>query len=413
MDCLDFLLHETGGQAVPSPCFVLDEPRLRANAAILDAVQRRSGAKILLALKGFAAWATFPLLSRAFSGPLWGTCASSIDEARLGREEFGGEVHAFAAAWSREEVEELLTLADHIVFNSPAQWRQYRPRIEAHNSAVRSGGAGRAISCGLRLNPEHSEGAVAIYNPCSPGSRLGIRARHLRHEDMAGISGLHFHTLCEQGADALARTLDAVEARFRAYLPGCAWINMGGGHHITREGYDLDLLCACLTRWRDSYQAQIYLEPGEAVALDAGWLTATVLDVVMADMPVVILDVSAACHMPDVLEMPYRPQVFHRGEGQRNVTARAGDAGENAWTCRLAGKSCLAGDVIGEYSFAAPLEPGQRLVFGDMAIYSMVKTTTFNGLRLPSIGICATQGEGMSFRLLRAFGYQDFRGRLS
>lgn len=405
---LEYLLG--GACTAPSACFVLDAPRLRDNAAILAEVQKRSGARILLALKGFAAWACFPLLSRAVgTGPLWGTCASSVDEARLGREEFGGEVHAFAAAWDREEVEALLGLADHIVFNSLPQWRLFRPRVEAHNQAVAAGRAQRQVSCGLRLNPEHSEGATAIYNPCSPGSRLGIRPHQMEADGLEGISGLHFHTLCEQGADALARTLDAVEARFGTFLPGCQWINMGGGHHITKSGYDLDLLCDCLTRWRQRYQARIYLEPGEAVALNAGWLVATVLDVVMADVPVAILDVSAACHMPDVLEMPYRPEVFYSGPAG---VEHAGDAG-TGWTCRLAGKSCLAGDVIGEYAFAGPLVPGQRLVFGDMAIYSMVKTTTFNGLRLPSIGICDADGGTISFRLLRQFGYEDFRNRLS
>lgn len=271
MDCLDFLFSDE--TPVPSPCFVLDEARLAANAAILDEVQRRTGAKILLALKGYAAWATFPLLSRTGTGPLWGVCASSADEARLGREEFGGEVHAFAAAWTEAEIAELLDLADHIVFNSPAQWRQFRPVIEARNRARR---AENPIECGLRLNPEHSEGAVPIYDPCSPGSRLGIRQRHFDPADLEGISGLHFHTLCEQGADALARTLDAVEKKFGPYLPACRWINMGGGHHITKPGYDLDLLCACLTRWRQRYDARIYLEPGEAVALNAGWLTAKI-----------------------------------------------------------------------------------------------------------------------------------------
>lgn len=407
MDCLDFLFSDR--DTVPSPCFVLDASRLEANAAILDEVQRRTGAKILLALKGYAAWATFPLLSRFTGhGPLWGTCASSVDEARLGREKFGGQVHAFAAAWSGEEVAELLELADHIVFNSTAQWRQFRPVIEAHNRARR---AGQPIECGLRINPEHSEGATPLYDPCAPGSRLGIRQRDFDPTALEGISGLHFHTLCEQGADALARTLAAVEEKFGPWLPGCRWLNFGGGHHITRPGYDLDLLCRCLTDWHERYQAQIYLEPGEAVALDAGWLTATVLDVTRAEMPVAVLDASAACHMPDVLEMPYRPEVFYAWEGK---TARAGAVNEQAWSCRLAGKSCLAGDVIGEYSFAAPLHVGQRLVFEDMAIYSMVKTTTFNGLRLPSIGVCEPASEGKNrFSLLRAFGYQDFMNRLS
>lgn len=418
-DCLDLLLAPDS--PAPSPCFVLDECRLRENAAILDSVQKATGAKILLALKGFAAWATFPLLSRAGEGPLWGVCASSVDEARLGREDFGGEVHAFAAAWSEEEFRELLTLCDHIVFNSVAQWRRFRPLAEA----ARAAGESRAVSFGLRLNPEHSEGAVPIYDPCAPGSRLGIRAGDLARElpprELDGISGLHFHTLCEQGADALARTLDAVEEKFAPWINALPqegrWLNFGGGHHITREGYDLTLLCRLIDRWRDRYGAQIYLEPGEAVALNAGWLTTTVLDVVDADMPVAVLDVSAACHMPDVLEMPYRPEVFYRGAA--GAPLKAAEAGADAWTCRLAGKSCLAGDVIGEYAFAAPLSGGERLVFADMAIYSMVKTTTFNGLRLPSIGICRcavaapqTAPEDR-FRILRRFAYEDFRGRLS
>ena len=394
---------------IPSPCFVLDETQLAANAAILDSVQERTGAKILLALKGYAAWATFPLLSRSKGhGPLWGACASSVDEARLAREDFGGEVHAFAAAWNRREMAELLTLVDHIVFNSVAQWREFAPAVAMQN---KSRCPDRQIQCGLRINPEHSEGATAIYNPCAPGSRLGIRPRHFDPAALEGISGLHFHTLCEQGADALERTLAAVERHFGAWLPQCRWINMGGGHHITKPGYDLDLLCHCLNTWRDRYNAQIYLEPGEAVALDAGWLVATVLDVVQADMPVAILDIGVPCHMPDVIEMPYRPRVRYEFDG---VAELAGESAEKNWTCRLAGKSCLAGDVAGEYSFNAPLVPGQRLVFEDMAIYSMVKTTTFNGLRLPSIGICEADTAGETrFRMLREFGYQDFRTRLS
>ena len=341
-------------RTVPSPCFVLDEARLAANAAILDSVQQRTGAKILLALKGFAAWDSFSLLSRAKGhGPLWGTCASSVDEARLGREEFGGEVHAFAAGWTEEELDELLPLVDHLVFNSLAQWERFGPKVRAW---CRDNG--REISCGLRINPEHSEGAVAIYNPCSPGSRLGIRPHQLPETLPEGISGLHFHTLCEQGSDALERTLDAVEARFGKQLAQCKWINFGGGHHITREGYDLDRLCRCITRMQQNYGAQIYLEPGEAVALNAGWLVATVLDVVQADMPIAILDTSASCHMPDVLEMPYRPNLLAPEDGELRL---AGENGEKAWTCRLAGKSCLAGDVIGEYSFAAPLKAGDRL----------------------------------------------------
>lgn len=412
MDCLELLLAPES--PAPSACFVLDEARLLANAAILDSVQQATGVKILLALKGFAAWAVFPLLSRKGFGPLWGVCASSVDEARLGREDFGGEVHAFAAAWNEEEFRELLKLCDHIVFNSVVQWRRFSPLVE---TSRQSAPHGREISIGFRLNPEHSEGTVPLYDPCAPGSRLGIRpselARQLAPQDLADISGLHFHTLCQQGADALERTLKAVERKFGPYLPGRRWLNFGGGHHITRPDYDRQLLCRLLKHWRNRYQAQIYLEPGEAVALNAGWLTATVLDVVEADMPVAVLDVSAACHMPDVLEMPYRPDVYYLDE--TGAPGLAADAGKGFWTCRLAGKSCLAGDVMGEYAFAAPLTVGQRLVFADMAIYSMVKTTTFNGLRLPSIGIChceATHPEER-FRLLKRFGYTDFRERLS
>ena len=379
-------------EELPSPCFVLDEDKLLANAAILRNIQDRSGAKILLALKGFAMWSVFPLLSRARgNGPLWGCCASSPHEARLAREEFGGEVHAFAAAFSDEDMRDILRYADHVVLNSFTQWRHFKNMIQS---------GARPVECGIRVNPEHSEGAVAIYNPCSPGSRLGVRRKHFERDGLDGISGLHFHTLCEQGADALERTLDAFEKNFGSFLHGMKWVNFGGGHHITRKGYDVDLLCACIKRINTKYKVQVYLEPGEAVALDAGWFVSTVLDVMEADMPVAILDTSAACHMPDVLEMPYRPHVIGSGL-----------PGEQAYTCRLAGKSCLAGDVIGEYSFRTPLNRGDRLIFTDMAHYSMVKTTTFNGLKLPSILRCrAAQDE---LELVRAFGYEDFKGRLS
>lgn len=404
--CPAYLLKEP----CPSPCFVIDEDALRANAAILDQVQKRSGAKILLALKAYAAWKTFPLLSRRGEGPLWGVCASSVDEARLGREEFGGLVSAFAAAWSEEEIRELLETADHIIFNSTAQWRRFRPLIDEANKGPRKE---NPVECGLRFNPEHSEGAAAIYNPCSPGSRLGIRRKNLDIGQLAPeIAGAHFHTLCEQNSDSLARTLAAFEEKFGAVIKGCRWINFGGGHHITRKDYDLDLLCDCLNDWRERYGAQIYLEPGEAVALNAGWLVSTVLDIVEADMPVALLDISAACHTPDVLEMPYRPEVWYL-ENPSAAPQKAGAAGEKAYNYRLGGKSCLAGDDIGVYSFAAPLVTGQKLVFADMAIYSMVKTTTFNGLRLPSIGLFSTDGERERFRLIKTFGYEDFRERLS
>ncbi|MEG2005298.1 MAG: carboxynorspermidine decarboxylase, partial [Bilophila sp.] len=333
-----------------------------------------------------------PLLSRSKGdGPLYGCCASSPDEARLARETFGGEVHAFAAAYSEGDVQDLLQNVDHLLFNSFAQWKRFRGLVAAQD---------RAIECGIRVNPEHSEGAIDIYNPCAAGSRLGVRKRDFDAAELAGLSGLHFHTLCEQGADALERTLTVFEARFGMYLEGMKWVNFGGGHHITRQGYDLELLCRCIERVQDRYGVQVYLEPGEAVALDAGVLVSTVLDIVQADIPVAILDTSAAAHMPDVLEMPYRPQVMG-----------AGLPDEKAWTARLAGKSCLAGDVIGTYSFDMPLRVGDRLVFTDMAIYSMVKTTTFNGLRLPSIA--RWNPDTNEIRLVRSFGYEDCKGRLS
>lgn len=373
---------------VPTPCFVVDAAALRRNLAVLSDVRRRTGVRILLALKGFAMHRVFPLLAET----LQGTCASSPHEARLGREEFGGEVHAFAAAFSRADVEELLTLADHMVFNSFAQWRRFRPLVEA---------APRAISCGLRINPEHSEGQVPLYDPCARGSRLGILRRHFDGQSLDGIEGLHFHTLCEHNADALERTLAVVEARFGEFFPHLRWLNLGGGHHITREDYEVERLCRLLTGLAQRHpHLTLYLEPGEAVALNAGWLVATVLDVTENDMPIAILDASAATHMPDVLEMPYRPGIVG-----------AGLPGEKPYRYRLGGLSCLAGDVIGEYSFDAPLAVGDKLAFTDMAHYSMVKTTTFNGIRLADIALYDPEDD--AFEMVRRFGYEDYKNRLS
>lgn len=409
--------HSPSG-SLSTPCFVVDEERLRANLAVLDSVQQRTGAKVLLALKGFAMFSVFPLLREC----LHGVCASSPHEALLGREEFGREVHAFAAAYSENDILEIAAVADHIVFNSLAQLERFLPILrEKRNIAVPDGAGGELVwpatgdsfgeqgpaplYLGLRVNPEHSEGTTPIYDPCSPGSRLGIRSAALstcNHEDLIrlGISGLHFHTLCEQDAAPLERTLSVVEQKFGHLLPHLRWLNFGGGHHITRPGYDLDLLCACIDRVRQRYGLAVYLEPGEAVALNSGVLVSTVLDIVQADMPVVILDTSAAAHMPDVLEMPYTPGVIG-----------ADAPGQKAWTCRLAGKSCLAGDVIGEYSFDAPLQLGHRVVLLDMAHYSMVKTNTFNGLGLP--GIALAKSGTHEVRLVRSFGYAEFKTRLS
>jgi carboxynorspermidine decarboxylase len=388
------------GNALPSPCFVVDEERLVANLAVLDMVRQRSGARILLALKAFAMFGVFPLLRRTLDG----VCASSPHEARLGREEFSTpdierEVHVYAPAYSEKDIREIAPLADHIVFNSLTQLEHLGP--PARRFAAKKG---RTPEFGLRVNPEHSEGTFPAYDPCTPGSRLGVRQKDLRGTSPSrlrdlGVSGLHFHTLCEQDAAPLARTLAAVEEKFGEYFPSVRMLNFGGGHHITRPGYDVDLLCRSVGGITARYGLQVYLEPGEAVVLNAGTLHSAVLDVVHADMPVAILDCSAAAHMPDILEMPYRPGV-----------AGAGRAGEKAWTCRLAGKSCLAGDVMGEYSFDAPLRPGDTVIFLDMAHYTMVKTNTFNGLALP--GIALVQRDGGA-RLLRRFGYKDFKQRLS
>lgn len=372
---------------VETPSFVVDERLLARNLKTLQRVIDATGCRILLALKGFACWSTFPLIART----LHGCCASSVHEARLAREEFGGEVHAFAAAFSDADMTEIIPLCDHLVFNSFAQWRRHRPAVRA---------SGREIACGIRVNPEHSEGAVPIYDPCAPGSRLGVRREEFEPDELDGISGLHFHTLCEHNAAPLARTLAAVEKRFGEFLPAMDWLNFGGGHHITRADYDLDLLIGEVNRIKNAYDVQVYLEPGEAVALDAGFLVATVLDVKpIAGGEAAVLDVSAACHMPDVLEMPYRPPV-----------AASGLPGEKPHTYRLAGPSCLAGDVIGDYSFDYPLAPGDRVIFEDMAIYSMVKTTTFTGLALPAIARITVDGELV---MQKRFGYQDFKSRLS
>ncbi|BDV44052.1 carboxynorspermidine/carboxyspermidine decarboxylase [Geotalea uraniireducens] len=372
-------------ELAPSPAYVVDLGRLRHNLAILDEVQRRSGAKILLALKAFAMWSVFPLLRET----LHGVCASSPWEARLGYEQFGREVHSFAAAFKESDVVELLSTSNHLVFNSFNQLERFRPLWE------RSG-----VSIGLRVNPEHSEGHTAIYDPCAPLSRLGIPHREFAGRSLAGVEGLHFHTLCEQLFEPLARTARVFEEKFGPLLHGMKWLNLGGGHHITREGYDLDGLVELVKYFREKYDVEVYLEPGEAVAIGTGVLVSEVLDVVHNVMDIAILDVSATCHMPDILEMPYRPTITGGGE-----------AGELAHTYRLGGPSCLAGDVIGDWSFAAPLKPGDRLAFEDMAHYTMVKTTTFNGIQHPAI--CTYEPAGGELRVVRRFGYEDFRGKLS
>lgn len=365
----------------PSPCFVVEEAGLKRNLAILDLVQARTGAKILLALKAFSMYHTFPLLSKSLAG----VTASGLYEARLGREEFSGEVHVFSPAYSDAEFTALLPLCDHMVFNSVAQWVRYRDRVGT-------------LSCGLRVNPEYSEIETALYDPCAPYSRLGTTLANLDKSQLHGLDGLHFHTLCEQGADTLARTVRVVEERFGDLLHQMKWLNLGGGHHITRPGYDVELLIETLLHLKNTYDLTLYLEPGEAVALNAGVLVTTVLETLENGMNLAILDASAACHIPDVLEMPYRPELIG-----------AGRPGERAYTYRLGGPTCLAGDIIGDYSFDAPLQPGDRLVFTDMAHYTMVKTNTFNGMPLPSIAYARENG---ALELVRTFSYEDFKSRL-
>ena len=372
---------------VPSPCYVSDRGKLAKNLAVLDHVQQRTGCTILLALKGFAQWSLFGQISQV----LQGTTASSLDEARLGREEFGGETHIFCPAYTDHDFAELLGYVDHMVFNSFSQWSRFRDRALA---------AAKKISCGIRVNPEYSEVGVDIYNPCGRYSRLGVTRAEFRPESLDGIEGLHFHALCEQNADALQHTLAAFEKRFGEFIRGMRWVNFGGGHHITRPDYDVELLCRLVEGVQQKYGVQVYLEPGEAIALNIGVLVCEVVDLVKNEMEIAILDASASAHMPDVLEMPYRPRLIG-----------AGQPGEFPYTYRLGGPTCLAGDVIGDYSFPQPLTIGQRLIFCDMAHYTMVKNTTFNGVRLPSIAVYdPTAG---TTDVVRQFGYLDYRNRLS
>ncbi len=378
--------------SLPTPCYLLDEGALARNGKILGDLAARTGCKVLLAQKAFSNYDLYPILAPHLAG----TEASGLYEARLGAEEMPeGEVHVFCAAYRDDEMEELLRWADHIVFNSPAQLGKFGPAAKA---------AGKSV--GLRVNPQCStQEGHAIYDPCAPGSRLGTTraqwdaavARNPALPDL--LDGLHFHTLCEQDSDALAVTLDAVAEKFGDLLPKMKWLNMGGGHHITRPGYDIATLERCIARAQADWGVTVYLEPGEACALNAGFLLTRVLDVVKnGDTTVAILDASAACHMPDVIEMPYRPPLLF-----------AADVGEKPCTVRLAGPTCLAGDVIGDYSFDGEPRPGDLLVFGDMAIYTTCKNNTFNGMPLPAILARAADG---SCRVLKEFGYRDFKVRL-
>lgn len=374
---------------LPTPCYVIDEKKLKENLQILKEIREEAGCKILLAQKAFSCFYEYPLIGRYLDG----TTASGLYEARLGKEEMGKENHVFAPAYKDADIKELGEICDHIIFNSFAQLRRHKDVVSGK-------------SLGLRINPECSTQVDhAIYDPCAPGSRLGVtkevfvREIETEPELFDVLDGLHFHTLCEQNADDLAKTLEAVEEKFGPWLSKIKWLNMGGGHHITRDDYDRKLLIKCIKHIRDTYGVEVYLEPGEAIALNAGYLVTEVMDIVENGLSVLILDASAACHMPDVLEMPYRPPLKD-----------SGNAGEKAFTYRLSSCTCLAGDVIGDYSFDKQIHVGDKLYFQDMAIYSMVKNNTFNGIPLPGIAVMKEDGD---CELIRTFGYGDFKGRLA
>ena len=377
---------------INTPAFVIDLDKLKTNLCLLKSIKEETKAKILLAQKAYSCFYTYPLIAEYLDG----TTASGIYEARLGYEEFKKEVHIFSPAYKAKDMEEIVKIAKHIVFNSFSQLALYARLAKENNCEI-----------ALRINPECStQTEHEIYDPCSSGSRLGVRIAEFEkaleskegRELYSMLDGLHFHTLCEQNSDDLHTTLQAVEEKFGKYLPDMKWLNFGGGHHITRKDYDVELLKKCIAKMRDKYNLSIYLEPGEAVVLNAGYLVATVIDVVEADIPVAILDTSAACHMPDVIEMPYRPPLKDSALPH-----------EKEYTYRLAGPTCLAGDVIGEYSFDKALKVGDRLIFEDMALYTMVKTNTFNGMPLPDITVME-KGECI---LIKSFSYDDFKMRLS
>jgi carboxynorspermidine decarboxylase len=373
--------------AINTPVYLLDETLIEENMRVLRYVKDRTGCKILHALKAYASFATFPVMRRYLDG----TCASGLNEARLGREEFGKEVHTFAAAYREKDFSRIVRYSDSVIFNSFHQ-------LEKYGKIARKSG----VDVGLRVNPGHSEVATEMYNPCAPCSRLGITYRTFEEEfpkHRNVVDGLHFHAMCEQNSDVLGRILDSFEHLYGPYIGGLKWVNFGGGHHITRDDYDLERLIDLINTFKRKHEVQVYLEPGEASVLNAGVLTASVLDIVKNEMEIAIVDTSAETHMPDVLLMPYRPQIM--GSGEPN---------EKKYTYRIAGPSCLAGDVIGDYSFERPLERGDKLVFTDMALYSIVKSTTFNGINLPDIAVIRNGG---NVEVVRRFGYRDYKSRQS
>lgn len=371
---------------LPTPSYIVDERLLIKNLEKLKSIIDRTGCRILLAQKGFSMFYFYPLIKKYLNG----TTASSLYEARLGFEEMGNETHIFNPSYREDEIDEILSMVDHIVFNSFNQWSKYKNIVKSHE---------RDISCGLRVNPEYSSVETEIYNPTGKFSRFGVTKVNFREDELDGIDGLHFHALCEQNSDALEATLVAFEEKFGQYLHGMKWVNFGGGHHITRDDYDVEKLINCINHIKNKYNVEVYLEPGEAVALNTGFLVTEVLDTIYNEMDILLVDTSAACHMPDVIEMPYRPFIINSGMPN-----------EKAYTYKLGGPTCLAGDVIGDYSFDNPINIGDKLIFTDMAHYSMVKNNTFNGINLPAIAVY-TEKDGV--KVIRSFKYEDFRNRLS
>ena len=371
---------------LPSPCWILEEKKLKQNLLLLQNVKEQSGAKILLALKGYALWKSFPLVREYLDG----CCASGLHEAKLASEEFGKEVHTYAPAFKEEELDEIASLSNHLVFNSPAQFHRFAKQAKKINPT---------LSLGLRVNPEYSEAPKAIYNPCGLHSRLGTTLKNFDPSLLEICEGLHFHALCEQDSHALENVLKNFEEKFGAYLSQMKWVNFGGGHHITRKGYDIEKLITLIRNFKTRYDVEVYLEPGEAVGWETGVLMSTVLDIVHNGIDIAILDTSAEAHMPDTIIMPYRAEVRH-----------AKKAGEKAYTYRLAGNTCLAGDSMGDYSFDTPLKIGDKIFFEDQMHYTMVKATTFNGIKLPAIAIEKSDG---TVEVVREFGYKEFKERLS
>ena len=372
--------------SLPTPSYIVDERLLIKNLEKLKSIIDRTGCRILLAQKGFSMFYFYPLIKKYLNG----TTASSLYEARLGFEEMGNETHIFNPSYREDEIDEILSMVDHIVFNSFNQWSKYKNIVKSHE---------RTISCGLRVNPEYSSVETEIYNPTGKFSRFGVTRVNFKEDELDGIDGLHFHALCEQNSDALEATLVAFEEKFGQYLHGMKWVNFGGGHHITRDDYDVEKLINCINHIKNKYNVEVYLEPGEAVALNTGFLVTEVLDTIYNEMDILLVDTSAACHMPDVIEMPYRPFIINSGMPN-----------EKAYTYKLGGPTCLAGDIIGDYSFDNPINIGDKLIFTDMAHYSMVKNNTFNGINLPAIAVY-TEKDGV--KVIKSFKYEDFRNRLS